>query len=52
MYLGLHILLFNIIITSFETFVSTGNYCVKGLWEEVCIKCMESVYYSYSTRLT
>jgi hypothetical protein len=53
MYLGLHILLFSVIVTSVEAFVSTGNYCVKAVSEEICgIKCMQPMYCSCSTRLT
>jgi len=52
MYLGLHILLLSVIVTSVEAFVSTGNCCVKALSEEICIKCTQPIYYSWSTRLT
>jgi hypothetical protein len=45
-------LLFNIIVTSLEAFVSAGNYCVEALSEEICIHCKDPVYYSCSTRLT
>jgi hypothetical protein len=52
MYLGLHVLLFSVIVTSVEAFVCTGNYCVRALSEKICIKCMQPIYYSGSTRLT